>query len=213
MIDDRNRNMAVLRRMVLLLSLSAALFASGSGCSSSGVKNQYYTLHPLPGEAATHTVAIEGSVGVGPIELPEALQSQAVVSYGERNEVLMAGNHLWAGDLKKAVSRVIATNLGRLTGKPDVWAYPWGPRARPDKQIAVELEQLGGKRGSPVVLHARWTLYDQAGRNLLGVERVQLTADPKGSDYNDYVAALNELINEFSRKLAASAEAYFAIKK
>lgn len=181
-----------------------------TGCSSTKVKNQYYTLHPLTADSPRSASAFEGSVGVGPVELPEALQSQAVVSYGERNQVLVAGNHLWAGDLKKALSRVIAANLGTLTGKADIWAYPWGPRARPDRQIAVELEQLGGQRGKPLVLQARWTLYDQAGRNLLGVERLQLTAEPKGSSYDDYVAALNELINEFSKKLAASAEQYFA---
>ncbi len=219
MIDHRYRNRAVprrtasLRRAAALLLLGAGLFSSGFGCSSNGVKNQYYTLHPLQDAAATGEVTIQGSVGVGPIELPEALQSQAVVSYGERNEVLVAGNHLWAGDLKKAMSRVIAANLGRLTGKPDVWSYPWGPRARPDKQIAVELEQLGGQRGSPLVLHARWTLYDQAGRNLLGVERIQLTANPEGSGYDDYVAALNDLVNGFSRKLADSALEYFATEK
>lgn len=220
------------RLIVVCLVMLMALV----GCSSSAVKTQYYTLHPQNGlvglsqeeaqineqqEAQTNVPAntqadallnpekIDGSLGIGPVNLPEAIQQPSIVSYGEQNRLLVASGHLWSGDLKRSLSRVLAADIGRLLNKTDVWTYPWDMQPRPQHRIAVDIQTLGGTLGDTAVLRARWTLSSGSSRQMLGVEQIELQTGAGDGSHNDYVAAINQLANQLSAAIAASAIQYF----
>lgn len=213
----------MINRLIALFLVPLMLQA---GCSSSAVRTQYYTLHPdkvvaSPKDAAqeggqtqaqtdgSDTQKIDGSLGIGPVSLPESIQQPAIVSYGQQNRLLVSSGHLWSGDLKRSLSRVLAADIGRLLNKSDVWTYPWDVRPRPQHRIAVDIQTLGGTLGDTAVLRARWTLSSGSSRQLLGVEQIELQTGAGDGSHDDYVAAINQLVNQLSAAIAASAVQYF----
>lgn len=193
-----------------LIAVWLATLVSLAGCSASAVKTQYYTLHPQSDAVAlSEAEKIVGGLGIGPVNLPESIQQTAIVSYGQQNRVLVASGHLWSGDLKRSLSRVLAADIGQMLNKTDVWAYPWDMQPRPRHRIAVDIQTLGGALGDTVVLRARWTLSSGSSRELLAVEQTTLQTGAGDGDHNDYVVAINELINQLSAAIAASAIQHF----
>ena len=119
-----------------LIAVWLATLVSLAGCSASAVKTQYYTLHPQSDAVAlSEAEKIVGGLGIGPVNLPESIQQTAIVSYGQQNRVLVASGHLWSGDLKRSLSRVLAADIGQMLNKTDVWAYPWDMQPRPRHRI------------------------------------------------------------------------------
>ncbi len=193
-----------------LIAVGLATLMSLVGCSTSAVKTQYYTLHPQSDAVALpDTGKIIGGLGIGPVNLPESIQQTAIVSHGQQNRLLVASGHLWSGDLKRALSRVLAADIGQMLSKTDVWTYPWDMQPRPQHRIAVDIQTLGGALGDTVVLRARWTLSSGRSRQVLAVEQIALQTGAGDGGHNDYVAAINQLVNQLSAAIAASAIQHF----
>jgi uncharacterized lipoprotein YmbA len=177
------------------------------GCASTSQTRQFYTLRGLAPAADTAPAAetvpapIAGGLGLGPIELPEFLAGNNIVSILGDQQIQKSQLHLWGGDLQKTISRTLATNLSQQLNFDDVWPFPWDTRHRPEKQISILVERLDGQLGKPVTLVAKWTLLDERGQTVIAVGRQRFTADPKDASYASYVGAINDLINQFSLTL------------
>ena len=172
------------------------------GCSSSGSKPRWYTLHPQGFEASDVLSGnLKSPLGVGPIVLPESLSRSELVAYDQGNQVIVDSTHLWAGDLKRAISRVMASNLSDLSSMVDIWAYPWDVRIRPEDQLSLAIEQLGGPVSGPVKLKAQWKLLSDYGQKLEKTGRCEHKSTLSSSSYQDYVFAINSLIGECSKEI------------
>ena len=55
-------------------------------------------------------------IGVGPIEIPSYLDRPQIITRMRLHELMLNEHALWAEPLDKALARVIALNLGALTG-------------------------------------------------------------------------------------------------
>lgn len=180
-----------------------------ASCSAAPTHIQRYTFSASTATVGDMSFSLAGGLGVGPVELPEFWRQREVVLV-EENTIISDPRHLWAGDPKLAISRVIATNLGRQLQSNDVWAHPWDSRAKPQKQILLVLESFGGALGQQVVMVAKWRLTDDFGTKALATERVTFFALPEDRSYAAYVAALNQLVEQLSVALERSVRQNFS---
>lgn len=175
-----------------------------SACSTAPAI-QRYTLHSAPAATAdTAPFLLAGGLGVGPIELPESWRRGEVVVWGPDNQIIADGRHLWAGDPKLALSRVLAANLSQQLQLSDVWAHPWDARAKPRNQILLVIDSFGGPLGGTVELRATWRLTAEHGTKVMATERQQFAVAATDRSYAAYVAAVNQLVNQLSQALEDS---------
>lgn len=187
-------------RTTVLLALACGLWLAG--CAGPSYKTEYYTLAADEHADAQGAAADVGTLGVGPIRLPEMLDVVGIVSWDDSQRVYIAPYAVWAGDLKQAVTRVLADDLSAYLATDDVWPFPWDNRVRPDRQVTAVIEQFGGERGGEVTLQAKWRLMNSDGNRVLDSGKVTLSTQADESSYNAYVAALNELLHQFAKSIA-----------
>lgn len=171
------------------------------GCSSTTQTRHLYTLHSHTNVPVAEPAVIEGGLGIGPVELPESFSGNGIVSLGADQQIHKSRSHLWAGDLKKAISRTLTANLSQQLALDDIWPFPWDTRHRPEKQVSLFIEQLSGQLGEPVTMVVKWTLFDARGSQMVDVGRHKFTAPSADDSYGAYVAAINDLINQLSIRL------------
>lgn len=188
------------------LSLAAtALIAVLLGACTMTPATHFYTLHGFPEETERNTVKLpDHTYGVGPIFLPEALMQPGIVSHREGQELKVSLYNIWAGNLRSAITRVLAANISHVSGVQAVWPFPWDNRNRPVRQVRVVFEQLSGEVGGQVVLKAKWALTEHNGEHAIIERRVELSEKTSSDTMGAYVATLNELINQLSVEIASA---------
>lgn len=180
-------------------------------CASAPEHLQRYAFAASAADVGGEPLPLAGGLGVGPVELPEFWRQREVVVI-EDNRILTSDRHLWAGDPKLAISRVIAANLSRQLHLTDVWAHPWDSRTKPQKQIVLVIESFGGGLGEPAELIAKWRLTDDFGLRPIATERQKFSATPGDRSYPAYVAALNQMIDDLSKALEQSVRQNFNVQ-
>lgn len=172
------------------------------GCSSTQTLH-YYSLQPaLAAPSEGFDGSFERSLGVGPIKLPESQIGDGIITLDKRYGIKLANEHLWAGDLKLAVSRSLSARLSALLDNDNIVAFPWDVRQKPAVQLFVNIEQFAGALDGEVVLAARWSYFDTEKRAMMSTHREVFTKAPQSRDYADYVADLNDLMEQFALALA-----------
>lgn len=170
------------------------------GCGSHERKIQYYALTAEEGTPVAHTFT--GAIGIGPVSLPEIHTGDAVFYRREGQSVVIADESLWAGDLNRAISRVVAQGLGKRLDKQDILSFPWDPRMRPDRQILVAVNQFSGPLNGEVVLEVAWRHFDPATGSVRASGGERFVSPPQSRTVAQYVAELNRLLNQFTDILA-----------
>lgn len=202
-----------------------------ASCAASGPKTEYYTLNAMAPLASAQEAALNPALadqshifqqaealrkkvvtfGVGPIQLPEYLDSSAVVSRELAKEgvpsarLIVSGRHAWRGNLQEGISRLLVQNLGSLYGVSGIWPLPANSRVAPKFQIRVAFDELAGVRGEKAVLQARWQLLNQKGDRLLLVGNETLSVKLHDDSAQAYVQGVNQSLNDFSVILAERA--------
>ena len=181
--------------------LVLAIFISVA-CSGPTYKTEYYTLVADAKADLLVEQRYSGSLGVGPIRTPDILNHSGIVSHGSEQQVFVAPYQVWAGDLKRAITRVLADDLSAYLGTDQVWPFPRDNRVRPDRQISILFERFDGERGGEVVLQAKWRLLTADAEKELHTAKVTLRTQTQDGSYSAYVQALNQLLDEFAGHLA-----------
>lgn len=189
------------RLFLSVITLAAILLTSSCAMTPT---THFYTLHGFSDDVARNTVTLSSAhtYGVGPIFLPEALMQPGIVSHREGQELKVSLYNIWAGNLRGAITRVLASNLSHVSGVQAVWPFPWDNRNRPTRQVRVVFEQLSGEVGGEVELKAKWALTEQNGERAILERRVEISETAKGDGMSNYVSALNALINHLSLEIA-----------
>lgn len=143
------------------------------------------------------------SIGVGPVTLAEYIDRPNLVLQEGPNQLSVAEDHRWAGDLANSVQRVTATNLGRRMKTGSVRVYPWQRDGEIERQVTIDIRQLHGGADGYAVLEAGWRIYQLPERKLVAsrtfVAREELTAD----GYPALVAAQSRLLAKLADDIAA----------
>ncbi|MFT3991490.1 MAG: PqiC family protein [Luteolibacter sp.] len=176
-----------------LLLVSALLL---SGCAS-GSKS-YYMLTP-DGPAPSGSGV---GIGVGPVSLAEYIDRPNLVIQEDSNQLGVAEDHRWAGDLGDSVARVTATNLGRRLRTGNVRIYPWQTDGEVRYQITIDVRQLHSGADGYAVIEAGWRAYALPERRLIA-SHTFVDREPLGSSgYQPLVAAESRLLSRMADDIA-----------
>ncbi|HSO07289.1 MAG TPA: PqiC family protein [Pelomicrobium sp.] len=179
--------------MSLVTFAVAALFLAGC-CSSP--KPKFYTLSPQAPAAATAPAAAptgRPSVGVAAVTLPDSVDRPQLVTRTGANEVAIAEQHRWAGPLKAEVPRVLAENIARLTGNPQVSAHPAAAAASADYRVVTDFQRFEGTVGGDVVLEALW-MVQTTGGDLVTAGRSAVREPTGAAGYEALTAAYSRAL-------------------
>jgi hypothetical protein len=141
-------------------------------------------------------------IGVGPITLAEYIDRSNLVISQSANELVVAENHRWAGDLSAAVARVMAANLGRRLHTGNVRTYPWRNDSEINYQVTIDIRQLHGGADGYAVIEAGWRAYALPDRKLKA-SRTFVDREALGGDgYAALVTAQSRLLSRLAGDIA-----------
>jgi len=141
-------------------------------------------------------------IGVGPVTLAEYIDRPNLVLAENPNQLSIAEDHRWAGDLSSSIARVTATNLGRRIHTGNVRTYPWKDDDGLTYQITLDIRQFHGGGDGYAVIEAGWRAYSLPDRKLKAsrtfVDREALASD----GYQPLVAAESRLLSRLAADIA-----------
>jgi hypothetical protein len=179
-------------RALPILSAILLLAACGTGSRS------FYVL-TADGPAPSGGGA---GIGVGPVSLAEYIDRPNLVIAQAPNQLGVAENHRWAGDLAASIARVTAANLGRRMNTGNVRVYPWQGDDGIRYQVTLDIRQLHGGNDGYAVIEAGWRAYSLPDRKLKA-SRTFVDREPLESDgYQPLVAAQSRLLSRLAEDIA-----------
>ena len=108
----------------------------------------------------------------------------------------------WVEPLDAAIARVVTLNLSRMLPTNDIRPYPWNSRQAPDITIRIKVQDLRSVPGeATLVAETVLTHRDGAFASELISLQTPLSDSLQGSDI---ASAYNQLLEDFSRQMAAS---------
>ena len=185
-------------------SLFGILLMLLAGCAGTE-PSRFYMLTPMPGsdaEVLSETVAQDVSVGVGPINIPDYLDRQQIVTSSNQNEIKMSEFDRWAGSLKDSFARVLSENLSVLLSTDSVFLFPWRGAITVDYHIGLEVIQFDGELDGNASLIARWAIFGVKEKKVLFIRKSSFTEPVGAKGYEALVAAQSRAIGLLSRDIA-----------
>ncbi len=137
-------------------------------------------------------------IGVGPVSLAEYIDRPNLVLAEGENQLSVADDHRWAGDLSASIARVTAANLGRRMNTGNVRVYPWQGDDGIRYQVTLDIRQFHGAADGYAVIEAGWRAYSLPERKLKA-SRTFVDREPLASDgYASLVAAQSKLLSRLA---------------
>ncbi len=191
-----------MKKLLLALVVLNACASLLTGCASSP-PTRFYVLSNLsqPARPALNT-ARDVAVGVGPVELPDYLDRQQIVTRSGQNELNLAEFDKWGETLKDNANQVLAENLAVLLPSKKVLTHPWKRSTALDYQVVVKITRFDHTEGGETVLQARWNILNGDGSKELLARETRYVERPDGTGYAATVAAMNRALAQFSRDVA-----------
>jgi len=184
------------------VSVVAGILLLLSGCAKSPPPSFYLLATAEPEQPVVAQAGV--AVGVGPIELPPHLDRNQIVSRATPTRLHLSERHHWAEPLHAGFTRVLLSALAWELRSNHVYALPTRRQRDLDYQVAVDVFRLDGELGQDVVLRARWSLLDGAGRRILRSEFIQIQKPTKGSDHAGLVTALSNAVVRLGREIGGA---------
>ena len=146
------------------------------------------------------------AVGLGPITFPPYLDRPEVVSRVRTNELRPSPFDFWAGSLNEQFKSALSQNLALMIGQCRVTMYPWYAGTF-DATVGIDVLRFEVNTDGSAHLVARWAIRDGRGAAVGDVRESNLSAPVAGRDASEAVAALSDVLIEFSRELATAVRA------
>ena len=195
-----------LKALILALTLILA------GCGTTPASKFYL----LSAEAAQLPSGSSPSLGVGPIEIPEYLNRNALVYNREGNRLHIANFERWAEPLDSSISRVVRINLASLLDTQNVQSFPWSKSDQPEYGVEVTVLNLDANDHRARLI-AEWHIYRTSKhretilRSVIELEQA-MPAGPVSAA--EVAPAYSKLLLQLSEKIAAAiSEDYEAREK
>ena len=140
-------------------------------------------------------------IAIERIELPSYLQSQKIAIKISAHEIIYAEHYRWAEELETSVAKIIRNRLRVNNHIKSVSVYPWKDSVEYDYRIRLIIHHFEGDYQGNITLAADWKVVNKAG-NVLTNNTEQLTGFWDGSDYNQMVEGMNELLLQLCSKIS-----------
>lgn len=182
---------AMLQRPLLLLAILLL-----AGCAV-GSKSFYVLTADGPAPAGGGP-----GIGVGPVSLAEYIDRPNLVIAESANQLAVAEDHRWAGDLASSIARVTAANLGRQLNTGNVRSWPWQGDEGLRYQVTLDIRQFHGGADGYAVIEAGWRAYSLPDRKIKA-SRTFVDREPLETDgYQPLVAAQSRLLSRLAADIA-----------
>ncbi len=186
------------------------------GCVGTSRPSRFYTLAPAEVRDAPVAAANGVPLAIGPIDIPDYLDRQQIVTRSGENELVVSDFDRWGGSLERDISSsLVATAADRLAPR-GILVFPW--RSIPPAsatgayRASIAISRFDGALGRSVVLRGRWQLVrERDGREeFLTMKQVAIAEQVAGGDYGALVAAMQRALVRFGVDLADGVAAAIA---
>lgn len=143
-------------------------------------------------------------IGVGPVNLAEYIDRPNLVLAEGENQLGIAEDHRWAGDLAASVARVTAANLGRRLRTGNIRTWPWQRDEGLRHQVTLDIRQFHGAADGHAVIEAGWRAYALPDRRLVASRTFTGREPLQGDGYRELVAAQSRLLSRLADDIAKS---------
>ncbi|MEP5568540.1 MAG: PqiC family protein [Halioglobus sp.] len=184
----------------LSVALIIALMLSACGTTPPSSHYRLTALQTLP------TNANGPSLGVGPVNIPEYLNRDAMVRSDGANSLSIDNGERWAEPLEDGITRVVILNLAGLLNTQDIRRFPWHPDRAPNIGIKLNVLKMDTETARATLV-AEWSVYrvnhdEPISRRLSRYEEPMPSASSTGGDI---AAAYSALLASLSRDMAEEA--------
>ena len=184
---------------------ACALSLALAGCLGSSRPSRFYTLAPLQIRNGQGGTPPDATLAVGPIEIPESIDRQQIVTRTGANELVVAEFDRWGGSLDTEISGALVATVRDRLASQQIAVAPWRSAilsgVGPSYRAAVSVSRFDGIPGQSVVLQGRWELIGQSGESL-GVRGATVTEKIDGAGYDALVAAMQRALVRFGQQMA-----------
>lgn len=154
-----------MRKLLNTTALAATALLLLAGCSFQSSPTRFFQLPMDDSQMSSDAIAAEKRlIGVGPIEMPEALKRPEIVLQQSAAHLDVREFDQWAGSLEQSFTAVLAQQLrGQLQAERLV-AYPWSNRLEPELEVAVQVHSFMANQNAEVTLICQWQIHDNQSR-------------------------------------------------
>ncbi len=189
---------------------ACAMFFALAGCLGSSRPSRFYTLAPLQVRDGPASTATDATLAIGPVEIPDYVDRQQIVTRTGANELVVAEFDRWGSSLDNQITgSLVATLRDRLTSQ-QIAVAPWRSAilsgVGATYRAPVSVSRFDGIPGQSVVLQGRWELIAQSGgkEESLGVREATVTEPIDAPGYDALVAAMQRALVRFAQQMADS---------
>ena len=211
MAENGNKEIAMPRHGFLTrMFFLAGIAGFAAGCSSSPIA-RFYTLNPLGHQEASQPAPLGAhpvSVSIAPVEIPDYLDRNQIVTRDGSNALKLAEFDRWGGSLDENITSVLVENLSGLLASYRVAAYPRLWPEKPDYWVGVRVLRLDCMPGDRVELKAQWLVTAEQDRQVVANKIMTFTERLNDSRYDTLAAGVSGTIGHLSREIAREIEAH-----
>jgi uncharacterized lipoprotein YmbA len=163
---------------------------------------RFYLLSPIEDAAPAGAAPGDALVVVGPLQLPGYLDRPELVVRQPDGRFSLRELDRWGEPLDQLLTNTVTANLVRLTGSPRVAAFPLHGRASADLRVVGRVLRFDADASGLALLEVQWSILDENGEPRMPVRIDAYRAQAPGTDTAALVAALSDVLAQFSRQLA-----------
>ncbi len=190
------------RRIAHLMVPIALLAAAASGCGTTA-PSRFYTLDVTA--VSDGTAPVGDAIMVGPVSVPASVDRPEFVLQTAPNRVDVDEFNRWAAPLNDAVAQVVAGDLVKLLGTPNVAAAPLA-NFDPAYRVTIDVQRFESVPGQSALVEAVWTVHRTAGGETRSGRTI--ASEPvQGSGFDALAAAHSRALAKMSVVIAAAIRA------
>lgn len=188
------------------LLFSIAILAGCNPLAPQPDPTRYYVLTPAggPGQSVIANASSTVTIGLGPVNLPDYLDQQWMVSRGQGNRLYVSSHDQWGEPLRDSFKDVLKQDLALDLSEDQIIDYPWYRTTAVDRQITVDLIDFAfNSSANAAEIRANWNVINARTGNL--ESRGQFVASQtaaSGASAEERAAALSKLVNQLAQTLA-----------
>ena len=190
------------RRIAHLMVPIALVAAAVSGCGTTA-PSRFYTLDVTA--VSDGAAPVSYPIMVGPVSVPAAVDRPQFVVQAAPNRVDVDEFNRWAAPLNDAVAQVVAGDLVKLLGTPNVAAAPMA-NFDPAYRATIDVQRFDSVPGQAAMLEAVWTVRRTAGGETRSGRTVAREA-VQGDGFDALAAAHSRALAKMSGDIATAIRA------
>jgi uncharacterized protein len=190
------------RRIAHLMVPIALLAAAASGCGTTA-PSRFYTLDVTA--VSDGTAPVGDAIMVGPVSVPASVDRPEFVLQAAPNRVDVDEFNRWAAPLNDAVAQVVAGDLVKLLGTPNVAAAPLA-NFDPAYRVTIDVQRFESVPSQSALVEAVWTVHRTAGGETRSGRTV--ASEPvQGDGFDALAAAHSRALAKMSGDIATAIRA------